>query len=101
MTDKLLSALGLCKKAGALKLGFDPVKEAVLKGKAYLVLTASDLSEKTKKRVCFFCEELCDVADLPFTQAQLMEITNKPTGVFAVCDANLTKLVEKNLKENV
>ncbi|MEG2770570.1 MAG: 50S ribosomal protein L7ae, partial [Oscillospiraceae bacterium] len=65
--------------------------------KAYVVLTASDLSEKTKKRVDFFCEDILEVKVLPFTQEELLDITRKPTGVLAIIDENLATLVEKNL----
>ena len=34
-TDKLMGALGLCRRAGALTVGFDAVKDAVLSGKKF------------------------------------------------------------------
>ena len=42
MTDKTLSLISLCRKAGRLRIGFDPVTEAVCAGEVCLVLTASD-----------------------------------------------------------
>ena len=42
--NKLLGALSLCRKAGKLTMGFDPVAESAAKGKAALVLLAADLS---------------------------------------------------------
>ena len=45
--DRLLSLLGIARKAGRLSLGFDSVCESVAKGEALLILTASDISEGT------------------------------------------------------
>ena len=51
MPGNILFALSLCRKAGALVMGFDAVKDSVGKGKAQLVLCAGDLSEGTRRRV--------------------------------------------------
>jgi len=45
--EALFQAVSLCRKAGALTMGFDAVEDAVVKGKAWLVMTASDASPKT------------------------------------------------------
>lgn len=98
--NKLLGAIGICRKAGALYMGFDSVKDNVLSGKAVLVLTASDISPKTLKRVNMFCEDIVQVAPLPLTQFELSGVTVKPTAVLGVADDNLAKLIEKNLQED-
>ena len=36
--EALFQAVSLCRKAGALTMGFDAVEEAVVKGKAWLVM---------------------------------------------------------------
>ena len=97
MPGNILFALSLCRKAGALVMGFDAVKDSVGKGKAQLVLCAGDLSEGTRRRVGAFCEDWVEVADLPATQFALAQISKKPTGVFAVTDPELAKLCRKNL----
>ncbi len=51
MNDRLLSFLGLCRRAGKLVIGFDPVREAVETGKAFLVLVAADISANTLKKL--------------------------------------------------
>ncbi|MBE5922574.1 MAG: 50S ribosomal protein L7ae [Lachnospiraceae bacterium] len=48
-TDRVLSLLGLAKKAGKVVSGEFSVEEAVKKGTAKLVLTAEDASGNTKK----------------------------------------------------
>ena len=45
--EALYQAVSLCRKAGALTMGFDAVEEACVKSKAWLVMTASDISPKT------------------------------------------------------
>lgn len=51
MNDRLLSFLGLCRRAGKLVIGNDPVREAIETQKALLVLVASDISENTLKKI--------------------------------------------------
>ena len=51
MNDRLLSFLGLCRRAGKLVIGNDPLREAIETEKALLVLTASDISENTLKKI--------------------------------------------------
>lgn len=49
--DKVLSLLGLCRRAGRLEGGFDVCREAARAGKAALLLAASDVSDKTYKNL--------------------------------------------------
>ena len=51
MNDKLLNFLGLCRRAGKMKIGCDTVIESAELKNARLVLLASDISENTKKKV--------------------------------------------------
>lgn len=55
MNRKILSLLGLCEKAGKLKVGSYQVGEAVRSKKARLVLVAVDASERTKKEYRDMC----------------------------------------------
>lgn len=93
-TDKLLGALGLCRRAGRLALGFDRVLENALRGRAALVLLAADASGRTQRKVREGCEGLCPVRVLPLDQAALRPLTQKSTAVLAVLDENLAKLCE-------
>ena len=49
MNDKFLNFLGLCRRAGKMKIGCDTVIESVNLGNSHLVIMASDISENTKK----------------------------------------------------
>jgi len=49
--QKLSGALGLCRRAGKITVGIDPVRESIRKGKAALVILARDLGENSTKKV--------------------------------------------------
>ena len=51
--NRFLSTLSLCMRARRLAFGFETVKAAVKAGKVSLLLTASDLSEKSAKEAEF------------------------------------------------
>ena len=53
--DKVLSLLGLAKKAGKLKSGEYCVETEVKKGRARLVIVAEDASDNTKKSYTDMC----------------------------------------------
>ena len=55
--DRLLSFLGLCKRAGCLISGAETVTKAVREGKALLVLYASDVSDNSLKGVVKAAED--------------------------------------------
>lgn len=90
--NKLLGALSLCRKAGALTAGFDAVRDTIKAGKAEIVLFARDLSPSTRKRVMAACGENCNAHDIILTQFEISDITHKPAGVLAVTDMHLAAL---------
>ena len=59
--DKVLSLIGLCKKAGKLKSGEFSVEEIIKVRKAKLVLVALDASENTKKKY----KDMCSYRNIP------------------------------------
>ena len=71
--EALFQAVSLCRKAGALTMGFDAVEEAVVKGKAWLVMTASDASAKTVQRLNYAVGDMVDVIPMPLTQDKLAD----------------------------
>ncbi len=97
--NKLLFALSLAKKSGKLVVGFDAVKTAVIHGNAHIVLLANDLSEKTIKRVQYFCEDITDVYNTGLTQFEISQVAQRLTGVLAVTDENLAKLARNAIEE--
>ena len=51
MENKVLSLLGLARRAGKLELGFDAAASTARNQKARLLLAAEDISEKTFKNL--------------------------------------------------
>lgn len=50
MTDKLLSMLGLAKKAGALQIGAFLTEKAIREGRCELIVLASDTAKNNRKK---------------------------------------------------
>jgi ribosomal protein L7Ae-like RNA K-turn-binding protein len=95
--DKLLGAIGLCRRAGALRAGFDAVCEAAGQGEAALVLLADDASERTRRKVREACKARCGTVDIPLRQRQLAGLLHKKVGVLAVTDPHLATLCRQAL----
>ena len=79
--EALFQALSLCRKAGALTMGFDAVEDACVKSKAWLVMVTSDASAKTVQRLNYAVGDLVDVISMPLTQDRLADISRKPVAV--------------------
>ena len=63
MNDRILSLLGICKRAGKLITGADTTIDSIRKNKAKLVIFANDFSKSSKKSVQTAADE-CDVKTL-------------------------------------
>ncbi len=88
MQNKLLSLLGLARRAGKLSLGHDPAVESMHTGKAFLVLTAADLSPRTQKSICFTAQDTkTTLLTMAHTMDEIGAALGKRTGVIAVNDA--------------
>lgn len=95
--DRIFGMLSLCRRAGRLCIGMEPVLEAAAKGETRLVLTAADLSPRSRERL--LCrlnamEASPRVATLPQTMEDLSQITHRLTGICAVCDEGFAKGIE-------
>ncbi len=96
MDERFFSTLGLAMRAGKLLYGFDTVKGAVNDGKVFLLLTASDLSEKSVKEVRFLAlRHGIPCLPLSRTQAELARSIGKLTGTLAVTDQGLSRSLLK------
>lgn len=101
MNDKLLSALGLCRKAGKIVMGADPVAEAINRGKARLVIMARDFSQNSKKNILkASCRQNVEARVINRTRDELSGALGKFCGVAAVTDRGFSdKIQELILKE--
>ena len=96
MNDKLLSMLGLCRRAGKLELGYDAVAAAITKNKAKLLLLASDLSEKTGESITYLSGQYGPgPIRLPHTMDQIGRAVGKRAGILAVIDAGFAGSIRK------
>ena len=57
MNDKILSLLGLCRRAGKMTIGNDAVIDMVTNKKSKLVIMAEDLSKNTAKGELSTCHQ--------------------------------------------
>ncbi len=96
--EKILGMLGLCTRAGKLALGDSAVKEAVVRGKAKLVIIAADCGENTRGKI----ENLCNEKNVPRVEFSEKSIIGKAVGrddkaVVAITDKNFAEAVKKLL----
>ena len=98
MNNKLLSLLGIAKKAGRIVCGYEKALESIHKHKAYIVFTASDLSEKTERGLIYACEEMdTKVKRLGVSMFELSNAVGQKTGIVSVNDKGFAKrLIELN-----
>ncbi len=100
MTDKVLSLLGLCRKAGKLEGGYDMCVAAARHGEARLLLAAAEISEKTCKNLRYEAERAgipCARVEIPM--AELGRACGVRAGVLAVTDEGFSKaLMELGVK---
>lgn len=101
MNDRLLSILGLCRRAGKLTSGADPVVDAINDGKAFVVLMASDFSPNSKKNILkASSQSSVKIFDINRTKDEVGFAIGKYTGVVAVTDRGFSdKIQELILKE--
>ena len=87
MNDRLLSFLGLCKRAGYLIPGSDTVVRAMKDKKALLVLTADDFSDNSLKTIEKAAEQTATpLRKLGRSKEELSFALGKHCGVICVTD---------------
>lgn len=103
MTDNqskgILSAVGLCRKAGKLIIGTDAVCDALKTRRVLLVFASDGASDNTKKRLCDKCTfykteiHFADISPDDLGAA----IGKGPTACVGITDENFKKLIESKL----
>ena len=87
MNDRLLSFLGLCKRAGYLISGADTVVKTMREHKALLVLTANDFSDNSRKNVEKAAAEYkVPLKTIDHSKEELSFALGKHCGVICVTD---------------
>ena len=94
MDDKLLSLLGMCRKANKLSCGHDGAVGAVRSGKAKLCLLSNDSSDRLRKeaeREIGFTKERIPVAVTHYSMAEIGNATGLKSAVVTVNDEGFAK----------
>ncbi|MCH5201630.1 MAG: ribosomal L7Ae/L30e/S12e/Gadd45 family protein [Oscillospiraceae bacterium] len=101
MNDRLLSILGLCRRAGKIVLGTDPVTESIVTNKAFAVIMAKDFSRNSQKGI-LKASHMCNVKTYVInrTKDELGTALGKYCAVAAITDRGFSdKIQELILKE--
>lgn len=100
--NKLLSMLGIARRAGRLSMGHDMAAKSIASGKARLLLFANDISERAKKDMLFFIEkQRRDIPVVNLTQSidEIHFALGYKAGIITVDDENFAKKIESLLNE--
>ncbi len=90
--DKLLSLLGLARRAGRLTLGFDAVCGSVQKQESKLILTAEDVSEGTMRKLNNRLSGMeIDIREIPFGLDQINAAIGKPVRIISINDSGFAR----------
>ncbi len=92
--DKMLSMIGIARRAGALIAGHDAAVNAVFSGKASLIILASDLSPRAKRDMRIIAQKHgggLPVAEAEITIAEIGGICGINAGILAVCNTEISK----------
>ncbi len=89
--DKFLSLLGLARRAGRLTLGFDAVCSSAAKKESRLILTASDVSEGTVRKLKNHLGECqTDIREIPYNQTDINAAIGKPVRIISINDSGFS-----------
>ena len=97
--EPVLSLLGLAKKAGKIKSGSFAVEEAVKTQEAFLVICATDASERTQKDT----KNMCQYYNVPWFFYGTKDTLGKCVGreynaLLCVTDQNFAGTIQKKAK---
>jgi ribosomal protein L7Ae-like RNA K-turn-binding protein len=100
MNDRILSLLGICKRAGLLVNGEELSEQAIKNGKAQLVLLAEDSSDNTKKKFKNMCEyRNINYKEISTKKDLAIALGKEITAVVVILDINFAEKIE-SLIEN-
>lgn len=92
MQNKLLSLLGIAKKAGRLTIGNDAVVETIRDGRSRLVLLAKDLAPRTVKGIETAALEYgTQVITIPADMNELSMALGRNAGVVSINDRGFSQ----------
>lgn len=97
LSAKGLEALNLARKSGNLVLGFDKVKENIMKNKVAFVVEANDAGKDGKEKMEALCKDIKKF--VLYDSATLDKAFNRETTVYAaVLKSEISAMAYENLK---
>ena len=94
MSNKTLTLLGFCRKAGKLIIGTQKVTETLKENKRCLVTVAEDISDKTLKELRFFASKGKGVViKIPYDTITVSNAIGTKAGVVATTDEGFSKAI--------
>ncbi len=94
--SKILSLLGLARRAGKLTSGYDACVETVKKKTAFLVVFSVEMSEKTKKNIAYETEKMSvPTITIQSSIEEISKAIGKKAGVVAITDKDFAKGIIK------
>ncbi|MCD8025814.1 MAG: ribosomal L7Ae/L30e/S12e/Gadd45 family protein [Clostridiales bacterium] len=104
MNDRILSLLGICRRAGKLVIGADPSADSIIKRKSRLIIFAKDFSKNSCKPVLSAAHQAgVKVLEINRSKEQLSLALGKLCGVLSIEDKGfsdkLTELINSEMNE--
>ena len=100
MNNKLLSLLGLMRRAGKLSLGFDAAAESAEAGNSCLILTTADISPKTLKELNYKINNKTDVIALNCNQDDIQHAVGKAVKIISINDKGFAQKAKLLMETN-
>lgn len=92
MNKKLLSFLGLAKRAGQLAVGFDSVADTIKSGNAVLIVFSSDISNNSEEKIRRLAgSNNVNAIKIDALMSEIGNYIGKVSGIIAVKDKNFAK----------
>lgn len=98
MNKRLLSLIGISRRAGYLVYGFDTVRENVLKDNNGVVILTCDIAENTKKKVNQI-EGIKNIIISDLTKNDINSLIGKYSGVIYIKSSGLSEKIIKEYNE--
>lgn len=94
--NKILGLIGLSARARKIAFGADSVEMEIKKRKVYLIVIATDSSERTKNKF----QKLSEEYNVPIIMAETIESLSKSIGknnkaIIGIEDINISKEIQK------
>ncbi len=100
MDNKLLSFMGIVRKAGSMVFGNDCVAESILKNKSKLILLSSDLSPRSANKIKLLSEKSgVTFINIQENMEDIYRSIGKKTGIISIEDCGFSEKIKEIINE--